>query len=414
MAGDVPKGGGFWWDFSMGVGFAGLAMLGLQFVLTARFRRVTAPFGTDIIYFFHRWAAIGAVLLILVHYAIVKFAYADVLGAANLLKAPLHMTAGRLALILFLGILVSSILRKQLHIEYDRWRLWHGVLAVIAVALAIFHIQGVGYYTASVSRSVLWQGYTLAWLLILLYIRVIKPLGLKRKPYRITSVKPERASSWTVTVAPEGNHLLRFAPGQFAWLTLGSSPFRAEEHPFSFSGSAEQVPQLQFTIKALGDFTRTIGNFKPGDIAYVDAPHGVFSPDRWPEAPGFVLIAGGVGIAPMMSMLRTFADRGDKRPLLLIYGNSDWDRVLLREDIEALKPRLNLKVVYVLHTPPSNWSGDVGMLSLDIFRKHIAPAEFSYTYFVCGPPGMINTVQKALRELGVPLRRIHFEHFDMA
>ena len=52
VLGEVPQGSGFWWDFSMGLGFAAMALMCMQFLLTARFRRATAPFGLDIIYYF--------------------------------------------------------------------------------------------------------------------------------------------------------------------------------------------------------------------------------------------------------------------------------------------------------------------------------------------------------------------------
>jgi predicted ferric reductase len=68
LIGPMPAGAGFWWDFSMGLGFAGMAMMGVQFALTARFRRAAAPFGIDIIYYFHRLAAIVAFGLLLAHF----------------------------------------------------------------------------------------------------------------------------------------------------------------------------------------------------------------------------------------------------------------------------------------------------------------------------------------------------------
>jgi predicted ferric reductase len=104
IVGQVPKGGGFWWDFSMGLGFTGLTIMGLQFVLTARFRGATAPFGIDIIYFFHRWVAIVGIVLVLGHYLILRTKYGAVLPPLNPAEAPWHMTAGRLALIIFLGL----------------------------------------------------------------------------------------------------------------------------------------------------------------------------------------------------------------------------------------------------------------------------------------------------------------------
>ena len=413
MLGPTPRGGGFWWDFSMGLGFTGLAMLGVQFVLTARFRGVCAPFGTDIIYYFHRWAAVGAAL-IAAHYLILRFGYGESLGTANVLKAPWHMTAGRIALILFVTIIVTSIFRKQLRIEYDWWRIVHGVLSAAAVVLAILHVRGVGYYTASPVRTGFWTGYSVIWLLVLLYLRLGKPLLLLRKPYRVSDIRAECGDSWTVTVKPSKAAGIRFAPGQFAWLTLGSSPFAGREHPFSFSGSAEVEDELQFTIKELGDFTRTIKNFKAGDVAYVDGPHGIFTPDGMRAAVGFVFIAGGVGIAPMMSILRTLADRGDERPMVLIYGNSSWDRVIFREDLEGLRKRLKLRIVHVLQSPPKGWHGENGMITPELIQRALGEEERLYEYFICGPVGMLSVVRGCLKALRIPSRRIRWEHFEMA
>src|SRR5688500_2925407 len=80
LAGDVPKGGGYAWDFAMALGFGGLAMIALQSVLTARFRRATAPFGIDIIYYFHRWAAVAALGLVMGHYLLLRLRYPEAIG----------------------------------------------------------------------------------------------------------------------------------------------------------------------------------------------------------------------------------------------------------------------------------------------------------------------------------------------
>jgi 3-phenylpropionate/trans-cinnamate dioxygenase ferredoxin reductase subunit len=324
------------------------------------------------------------------------------------------MTAGRASLLIFFALLATSLCRKQFKIEYDRWRIAHGILASLGVALAIWHIHGVGYYTGDPLRTAAWTAFTASCLLIIIYIRFFRPWRLSRKPYRITAITPERGDAWTVSVEPSGDHSLAFSPGQFAWLTLGSSPFTAREHPFSFSSSAESSGQFQFTIKELGDFTRTIKHIPVGSQAYVDAPYGVFTPDLHPRAQKFFLLAGGVGIAPIMSMLRTFADRRDPRPLHLIYGNSSWERVLFREEIDELKQRLNLSVTHVLSNPPPGWSGLTGVLSSDILNGLLQKVPADAAFFVCGPKGMIKSIQKALRRKKIPLRQIHFEHFDMA
>jgi predicted ferric reductase len=413
LVGQVPKGGGFWWDFAMALGFGGLALMGLQSVLTARFRRATAPFGVDIIYYFHRLAAIGAFGLLVVHYLILRLWYGASLGPLNPVSASWHMTAGRVALVLFGALVVSSVGRKVFRIEYDGWRIGHAVMAVAAVVLAIIHIQGVGHYTRAPWKGTVWISYSVLWLLVLGYIRILKPLRLRQHPYRVVDVREERGNSWTLTLEPERGTPLDFRPGQFAWLSLGRSPFRAKEHPFSFSGSAADPKALRFTIKELGDFTRTIKSVKRGERAYVDGPHGVFTTDFHPHAPGFVFIAGGVGIAPIMSMLRTLADRADPRPFHLVYGSWRWDGVLFREEIETLKARLNLHVVHVLQEPPPEGSGESGFVTEAVLRRTVPFASEGFVYFLCGPKAMTEFVVPSLRRLNVPLRRIHFEHFEM-
>lgn len=104
------------------LGYSALAMFGLQFVLTARFKRATAPFGIDLIYALHRWLAIAALLFVMVHVILLAWRYPAALGSADPLRAPWHMSAGRLALILFAFIVLSSLLRKRLRWAYESWR----------------------------------------------------------------------------------------------------------------------------------------------------------------------------------------------------------------------------------------------------------------------------------------------------
>lgn len=414
LRGRPRAGGGYWWDAAMALGFGGLAIMGLQAVLTSRFRRATAPFGVDIIYYFHRLAAVGGFALLAAHYAILRVKYGAALGPLHPLTAPWPMTAGRGALLLFGILIVSSLWRKNFRLEYDRWRIAHAAMAVTAIVLALAHIYGVGNYTRLTANRLVWMGYASLWTLVVGYVRVVRPLTLRKTPYRVTEVRRERGAAWTIAVAPQGHAGLQFRPGQFAWLTLRASPFRAKEHPFSFSGSAADSGALQFTIKELGDFTRTIKTIEPGELAYVDGPHGIFSVDHHPEATRFVFIAGGVGIAPIMSMLRTLADRSDPRPLRLVYGNRRWDDVLFREDIESLRPRLHLEVVHVLQETPPDWNGLTGVLSAPVLREAIPSSWLSATFFLCGPKAMSDSVQRTLRHMGVPLRRVQCELFDMA
>ena len=286
--------------------------------------------------------------------------------------------------------------------------------AVVAVLLAMAHIWGVGHYTEAAWKGTLWGTYMALWVLVVGYVRIVRPWSLLMTPYSVVDVRRERGSSWTVTVKPVGHSGLTFSAGQFAWLTLRASPFRAKEHPFSIASSAADKRSLEFTVKELGDFTRTIKDVKVGDVAYVDGPRGVFTCDHYRRAPSFVFIAGGIGIAPIMSMLRTLADRRDPRPLRLIYGNRRWEDVVFREEIERLGSRLDLSVVHVLQEPPVDWLGLTGVLSEEVVRAALPASINDMIFFVCGPKPMSDSVQRTLHKLGVPLYRVHCELFDMA
>ncbi len=409
----TDSGGPFAWNLAIALGYGGLAIMGLQFALTARFRGATAPFGIDVIYFFHRWVAVGGLVLLIGHWGVFRVYFPTALGVMDPRNAPVGLTAGRIALLLFATVIASSLWRKRIGLEYDLWRLGHIALAIAAVVLSAVHVRGSRSLTESTPLRWLWIGYGCAWIVLVAYVRFFRPWRLLRTPYRVTDVREERGSAWTLTLVPESHSGLTFRPGQFAWLTLRASPFAAREHPFSFSGSAADIPQLSFTIKELGDFSGRIGTVAVGERAFVDGPHGVFTIDRHPDAPGFVFVVGGVGVAPIMSMLRTLADREDPRPLQLIYANVQWDAVLFREELAELADRLDLSVTHVLERPPADWDQPRGRVSAAILDDAIRRAPSETVFFVCGPERMNDVVQRLLHDQDVPLRRVHSELFDM-
>lgn len=413
LPGHAPAGRGFAWDFAMALGYAGLAMLGVQFALTARLRRATAPFGIDIVYYFHRYVAVFALLIVAAHYVLLRVGSPAALGTADPFAAPAHMTAGRASLLLFAAIVIMALARKALRLEYESWRVSHAVLASAAYALALWHLLGASGHLDAGWKRALWVAYGGFWLALLGYVRIVRPIGVARRPWRVAEVRRERGRVWTLGLEPSAAaSALRFRPGQFAWVSIGASPFAMREHPFSIASSAERPDRVELSIKELGDFTSTIGRVPVGQAVWLEAPYGTFGVDSRPGAPGCVLVAGGIGVAPMMSMLRTLADRGDRRPLLLFYGNRDWERVAFREELDALRGRLDLRVVHVLLEPPAGWTGERGTVTREVLERHLPAARGELEFFLCGPTPMISSVERSLASLGVPAARVHSEMFE--
>jgi predicted ferric reductase len=131
-----------------------------------------------------------------------------------------------------------------------------------------------------------------------------RPLQARRRAYAVENISREAGDIITVTIRADGHDGVPFRPGRFAWLKIGTSPFVFEEHPFTIASTAERPNRKQFTIKALGDFSELLIGMRPGRRVYIDGPYGGFTVDGL-RGPGFVFVAGGVGITPMLSMLRT-------------------------------------------------------------------------------------------------------------
>ncbi len=408
-----PEGRGFWLEFSVALGFIGLAMMALQFALTARINRIEASYGVDIILQFHRYISLVAFCLILIHPLILFVTEPETIQLLNFPQAPWRArfaVIGTLALII---LVVTSIWRKPLNIPYEFWRTSHGILAVTAVALGLAHALGVSYYLSLFWKTILWSVIALVALWLLIYVRVIKPWFMIKKPYLVEEVIPQRGDVWTLALRPRGHEGMKFQPGQFAWITLDISPFRMREHPFSMSSSAVNPERLEFSIKALGDFTNHIKDVKPGTKAYLDGPYGVFTTDRYWDSAGFVLIAGGIGITPMMSMLVSAAERQDDRPFLLIYASKKWEDITFREELEALQAKLDLTIIHVLREPPEDWTGETGYVNRELLAKYIPIHSGSRQYFICAAPVMMDKVESDLHSLDVPVTNVHMEHFNL-
>jgi len=411
MAGSWPPTRGFWTEFSVALGYSGLAMMGLQFGLTARFRHVTEPWGEDVIYHFHRQISQIAVGLVIAHMLILFIVQPELLAPRNIIEAPWSARLAVAAVAALVALIVMALWRVKLNISYEMWHLTHILLAVVAIAAGIIHMAGSGFYLTDPWKRALWIGLTIFWVGLLFYVRLVKPLFIMRRPYRVSEVREERGDTWTLVMRPEGHSGFRFGPGQFGWLTLWGSPFKITGHPFSFSSSAEAAAErVEMTIKNLGDFTSGIQKVPVGRCVYLDGPYGTFTIGN--PADMHVLIAGGIGVTPMMSMIRTLADRCDKRPVILIYGSKDWDSISFREDLEALKARLNLTVVHVLANPPTDWTGERGFVTAELFKRYLPPPYADHEYFICGPDVMMDAIEKALEELGVPLSKYHSERYS--
>lgn len=397
-------------DLAAGLGFGALTILALQLVLPARVRLFTQPFGVDVLLRFHRQVGFAALVLVLAHIAALMLDDPDRLALLNPFAAPWRAQAAAAATAALLGLVVTSLWRLRLRLSYEDWRGVHLVLGLAVLGFSLAHVIGVNEYVGFGSvwiATVLVVGAGAA---AVFHLRLFRPRAAARRPYRVSEIRPERGGATTLVLVADGHEGTPFAPGQFAWLKLAHAPYALSEHPFSYASSAEHPARPHFTIKAAGDFTSAIRELEPGTPVLLDGPHGSFDPPH-PDG-GYLFIAGGIGITPILSFLRTFADRGDERPLSLVYASRGED-ITFREELDDLEKRLRLRVVHVLSDPPPDWRGERGRVDRPLLERALAGADRPLNLFVCGPPALVDAVLRALRGL-VPAEDVHAERFAAA
>lgn len=404
--------------YNLGRCFAQLAfaIIILQVVLASRLKWVERPFGLNLTFPFHRRMGTLVAVLLILHPPLMALGG----GGWHLIysfNVEWYILVAKAALVLLLLNVGLSLWRVKLGIKFEKWRLWHDILGPLVLVLVFVHSWYASEDFKVRPMQVLWVTFLLAAVLLFIYHRLIRPLQLRDHLYRVLEVKQEAPKVWTIKFAPPaGERRFEFLPGQFQFVTLlrgGGLP--EEEHHFTISSSPSETGYHTSTIKESGDFTATIGQTKEGDTAAIQAPFGRFSYVLYPKARDLVLIAGGIGITPLMSNLRHMRDSRADRRVLLLYANRTENDIVFREELAQMEggSRPELKVVHILSRPGESWQGETGHLDREKLGRlggdHLAAS----TFFLCCPPPMLQGLLQNLRDLGVAEARIHFEYFSL-
>ncbi len=318
-----------------------------------------------------------------------------------------------LAWIIVLALIITSIFRDELPFSYETWRFTHGLGAVIVVIGSTIHVFDIGRYTEAIPlMKYLWIALIFFASFTLLRTYLILPFLQKRRPFRIVSVLPAATKTWHLTITSNSKWKLNFTAGQFAWIKLKTSAHGLKENPFSISSAPSDLPNIRFTIKEMGDTTNNISSFIPNDIVYVDGPHGYFIiVDR--TFAGIFMIAGGIGVAPMISIIREMAYNKDKRPVKLLYGNRVQSQIAFQDELADASRSINVDINYILSEPPEDWQGIQGLLDKKLLVQKLSKIDTpeEWLFLLCGPPAMMESAIQTLKTSGIPASQIRHEKF---
>jgi predicted ferric reductase len=385
----------------------------LQLVLIARLPWLDRRIGMDRLTSWHRWVGFTLLWTVILHLSFIITGYArfdriPVLREALNLAGATGTLVGMLAVAIIVVAVAFSIRAARRRLQYETWHSIH-LLLYAAVTLALIHqlYEGSTFKTSLAAQIYWWALWAFA-IGALIVGRLVVPLWRNsRHRLRVAAVVPE--SDNTVSVYMTGKRLDRLParPGQFfLWRFLGHNRWW-QVNPFSLS-AAPDGRSLRLTAKGIGTTSAGLRSVPIGTRVFAEGPYGAFTTMHRTRT-DCVLIAGGVGVTPIRSLLEDPELTGDVVVLYRVHTAAD--AVLLGE-LENLATTRGARLHLLTGrtgtgSPPNNPFSPESLARLvpDIADRDV---------FVCGPGPMTDAVLRSLRALRVPGRQVHAERFRLA
>ena len=415
-----------WMDqVSSNLGMLAFNIILLEFLSTGRIKIISKLLGIDWVLQVHQLFARTAVLLLVVHPFMYSLpgrpAYSPGPANESYLGLSSNSFISGLVGLIILGMMVGlAITRNKSESKYETWRATHAIMAIAVALLGFHHTIHAGRFAQEPSMHLYWQVALGLAMLSIAWVYLVRPMIQSMNAYQVVSIKEKSHHIWELVIQHGRNKIASYKAGQFAWLKIGSAA-PLYENPFSIASCSDgQSSQMKFLIKDVGDFTHQVTELKVGDKMYVDAPYGNFGHDIFSsQSNEIILIAGGVGIAPIASLLGKMAEneqgRFTDKKIILIYGNRITEQIIDTHQMVNLNSLKQFELIHVITEPDASWKGLTGVLDKTSLEKILKSSDININtaqYFVCGPAVMIDSVENALAELGVSLNQIDSEKFQ--
>lgn len=351
--------------------------------------------GLDKMYLTHRRVAVSAFLLLFVHLLTVPI-------------SPKWGLGNYLAMTAFLGIVTLvlvtlspriPILRRLTNASYDGWRKVHRYMGIF-YTLGFIHALTINALDALI--AITWvQTIFIVGLVSYLYTELFGGFFKKKLAYSVDNVNRLNGNTLEIALQPRDQKLLHRA-GQFLFVKFDAAHIPSEQHPFTISSTPHEE-NLRLTVKACGDWTQQVyEHLEEGASASIEGPHGLFNYKAGGQRQ--VWIAGGIGITPFLSWMRSFEADSHDREIDFFYTVRVPEEALFLDEIENASQQEGFRS-HVLYSITD------GRLTVDKIIASSGALDGKDIY-LCGPVGMVEALQKACEAQGVPKSKLHFEEFN--
>lgn len=384
-------------------GYSGVMLLLWTFILGTRSVVMLLTNDYAKVIKIHSWIGKYGMLLIFLHPILVMISYGESLpfiflpNFSSLFENAI--TYGKSAFYIILIIWISSAILKS-RMTQRPWKFLH-LAAYVSVPFALLHVPYTGSsFATMLSAKIYFIVVTTGFAFFALF-RLRGALNLNKFKYTIISQQQITPDIFEIKLKPTDEHLPLVKPGQYIYIKQNKI---GEDHPFSMLDYNKTTGEISIGYKVCGLFTNKLSKQPVGKQVLLSGPFGEFTNDIC-EKP-VVYIAGGIGIAPFAARL---LNENDKREQWLFYVNKT------RKD-SAFSDRLKTncdKVVSIYSREPTlnENNTESGHLQSDFLKKYLYnPTRFSY--YICGPSGMVESTVRILENNDVPTKNIHTELFS--
>lgn len=407
----------------MVLGAVAYTWLNAQLILSARPKWAERSFGLDRFYRFHSLMAVVAILIAFIHKLLMGRIFPDSLQTKlGDFALFLFIALSALALVFMIDTLTRIVkplkflrnffVRLQVG-KYHIQLLLHNLMP-LAVVLIFIHVM-LSFSANNLFVRLLYILYFGLSAGFYLWHKFLRPAFFTKRMV-VQQVISHSPTMTTLLLKPQSGRVFSYLPGQFGFLRFQDPAVSGEEHPFSISSSPTNRDTLAITIKNLGDWTSGVNRVSPGSLAKIDGPYGRFSPVLCGSGEGIVLIAGGVGITPMMGILRYYEQTDLEQKIALLWGVNHSSELVFADELRHMQGNIKNFVLLPVVAAEPDFAGEKGYLSQAVITSALRQLNLDSQnahYFICGPALMKSSVQKILKAMRVDGRHIHSESFSL-